>query len=158
MLRAACVRAFRILSHLRLPPRLAGQSAPEFFSLANREMQKHSRPAALRTRIPGLLPLAGSGSPLQQFFSLSQRKVVAPLGSPCTSIPPGSRSQPLKNQHRRAHMSYINAAQISGNLGQDAETFHTQSGKAVTRFNIASTKKWKNKSGQLQQSTQGIYR
>ena len=40
-------------------------------------------------------------------------------------------------------MPYINAAQISGNLGKDAETFHTQSGKAVTGFNIASTRKWK---------------
>ena len=50
-------------------------------------------------------------------------------------------------------MPYINAAQISGNLGKDAETFHTASGKAVTRFNIASTKKWKDNSGQLQQST-----
>ena len=50
-------------------------------------------------------------------------------------------------------MPYINAAQISGNLGKDAETFHTQSGKAVTGFNIASTRKWKDKSGQPQQST-----
>ena len=50
-------------------------------------------------------------------------------------------------------MPYINAAQIFGNLGKDAETFTTQSGKAVTRFNIASTRTWKDKSGQPQQST-----
>jgi hypothetical protein len=39
-------------------------------------------------------------------------------------------------------MPYINAAQISGNLGKDAETMTTQGGRTVTRFSIASSKKW----------------
>ena len=39
-------------------------------------------------------------------------------------------------------MPYINATQISGNLGKDAETMTTKSGKTVTRFSIANTRKW----------------
>jgi hypothetical protein len=35
-------------------------------------------------------------------------------------------------------MPYINAAQISGKLGKDAETMTTQGGRTVTRFSIAS--------------------
>jgi len=49
-------------------------------------------------------------------------------------------------------MPYINAAQISGNLGKDAETMTTQ-GRTVTRFSIASTKKWTDKANKTHEST-----
>ena len=49
-------------------------------------------------------------------------------------------------------MPYINLAQISGNLGKDAET-HTTNGKTVTRFSIASNKKWTDKSGTKHETT-----
>ena len=50
-------------------------------------------------------------------------------------------------------MPYINAAQISGNLGKDAETMTTQGGRTVTRFSIASTKKWTDKANKTHEST-----
>jgi single-strand DNA-binding protein len=50
-------------------------------------------------------------------------------------------------------MPYINAAQISGNLGKDAETTTTQGGRTVTRFSIASTKKWTDKANKTHEST-----
>jgi len=50
-------------------------------------------------------------------------------------------------------MPYINAAQISGNLGKDAETMTTKGGKTVTRFSIASSKKWTDKNNKTLEST-----
>ena len=50
-------------------------------------------------------------------------------------------------------MPYMNAAQVSGNLGKDAETFTTPSGKKVTRFSIASNKKWTDKDGKQHETT-----
>ncbi len=50
-------------------------------------------------------------------------------------------------------MPYINAAQISGNLGKDAETMTTQGGRTVTRFSIASTKKRTDKANKTHEST-----
>jgi len=50
-------------------------------------------------------------------------------------------------------MPYINAAQIAGNLGKDAETKTTAGGKTVTRFNIASNKRWTDKQGNEHEST-----
>jgi single-strand DNA-binding protein len=50
-------------------------------------------------------------------------------------------------------MPYINAAQISGNLGRDAESFTTPSGKKVTRFSVASTKKWTDKNNKTHEYT-----
>jgi hypothetical protein len=50
-------------------------------------------------------------------------------------------------------MPYINAAQISGNLGKDAETMTTQGGRTVTRFSIVSTKKWMDKANKTHEST-----
>lgn len=50
-------------------------------------------------------------------------------------------------------MPYIHAAQISGNLGKDAETSTTDSGKTVARFSIASNKKWTDKKGTKHETT-----
>jgi single-strand DNA-binding protein len=50
-------------------------------------------------------------------------------------------------------MPYINAAQIAGNLGKDAETKTIAGGKTVTRFNIASHKKWTDKQGKEHETT-----
>src|ERR1700758_2019930 len=51
------------------------------------------------------------------------------------------------------HMPYINAAQIAGNLGKDAETSTTKAGKQVTRFSIASNKKCTDKAGKEHETT-----
>lgn len=49
-------------------------------------------------------------------------------------------------------MPYINLTQISGNLGKDAET-STYDDKSVTRFSIASNKKWTDKKGTKHETT-----
>jgi single-strand DNA-binding protein len=50
-------------------------------------------------------------------------------------------------------MPYINAAQIAGNLGKDAATSTTKGGKNVTRFSIASNKKWTDNNGKEHETT-----
>jgi len=51
-------------------------------------------------------------------------------------------------------MSGINKAILIGNLGQDPEVRHTSSGAATTSFSIATTRTYKDKTGQKQQETQ----
>ena len=51
-------------------------------------------------------------------------------------------------------MSGINKAILIGNLGQDPEVRHTPSGAAATSFSIATTRSYKDKSGQKQDETQ----
>lgn len=46
-----------------------------------------------------------------------------------------------------------NKAILIGHLGQDPEIRYTASGKAVTNFSIATNKKWRDKSGNLQEET-----
>lgn len=48
----------------------------------------------------------------------------------------------------------INKAIIVGNLGQDPETRHTPSGAQVTTFSVATTERYKDKSGQMQETTE----
>ena len=50
-------------------------------------------------------------------------------------------------------MPYINAAQIAGNLGKDADTATTKDGNNVTRLSIASNKKWTDKEGKEHETT-----
>ncbi len=48
----------------------------------------------------------------------------------------------------------INKAIIVGRLGGDPEIRSTQSGTSVTTFTVATNEKWKDQSGQLQESTE----
>ena len=50
--------------------------------------------------------------------------------------------------------SGVNKAILIGNLGQDPEVRHTPSGAAATSFSIATTRSYKDKSGQKQDETQ----
>lgn len=42
---------------------------------------------------------------------------------------------------------------IVGNLGRDPEMRYTPSGQAVTNFNVATSRKWTNNEGQIQEET-----
>jgi single-strand DNA-binding protein len=44
-------------------------------------------------------------------------------------------------------MPYINNVEIAGNLGKDAKSSTTKSGKQVIHFSIASNKRWTDKAG-----------
>jgi single-strand DNA-binding protein len=50
-------------------------------------------------------------------------------------------------------MPYINNVEIAGNLGKDAKSSSTKSGKQVTRFSIAANKKWTDKAGKEHETT-----
>jgi len=47
----------------------------------------------------------------------------------------------------------MNKAMIIGNLGNDPELRHTQNGTPVVTFNVATTEKWKDAEGVLQNHT-----
>jgi single-strand DNA-binding protein len=51
-------------------------------------------------------------------------------------------------------MASVNKAIILGNLGKDPETKFGQNGNAVCRLSVATTEKWKDKSGQMQEKTE----
>lgn len=48
----------------------------------------------------------------------------------------------------------VNKVILVGNLGQDVELKYGQSGTAVGNFSLATTEKWKDKSGQQQEKTE----
>ena len=48
----------------------------------------------------------------------------------------------------------INKAILIGNLGADPEIRYTQSGTQVATFNIATTERWKDQEGQMQEKTE----
>ncbi len=50
-------------------------------------------------------------------------------------------------------MASVNKAILIGNLGRDPEIRYTPSGQAVASFTIATTDKWRDKEGQLQERT-----
>lgn len=51
-------------------------------------------------------------------------------------------------------MKGINKVTILGSLGADPETRHTQSGKSVTNFRVATSEKWKDRDGNPQERTE----
>jgi single-strand DNA-binding protein len=51
-------------------------------------------------------------------------------------------------------MASVNKAIIIGNLGKDPEVKYTQGGDAMARLSIATTEKWKDKSGEQQEKTE----
>jgi single-strand DNA-binding protein len=48
----------------------------------------------------------------------------------------------------------INKAILVGNLGADPEKRHTQGGAQVTTFSVATTERFKNKAGEMQENTE----
>jgi single-strand DNA-binding protein len=48
----------------------------------------------------------------------------------------------------------INKAIIIGNLGSDPEMRYTGTGVAVVSFSVATTERWKDKDGQMQEQTE----
>lgn len=51
-------------------------------------------------------------------------------------------------------MASLNKVQIIGNLGNDPDVKHTQSGACITTISIATTEKWKDKDGNPQEKTE----
>lgn len=51
-------------------------------------------------------------------------------------------------------MPSLNKVIIIGHLGQDAEVRYTPSGTSVCNFSIATSEKWKDKSGEYQERTE----
>ena len=51
-------------------------------------------------------------------------------------------------------MASVNLAILIGNLGRDPELRYTPSGQAVASFSMATTEKWKDKSGQMTERTE----
>ena len=48
----------------------------------------------------------------------------------------------------------VNKVILVGNLGRDPEMRHTQQGRAVANFTIATNERWKGKDGQQQERTE----
>jgi single-strand DNA-binding protein len=48
----------------------------------------------------------------------------------------------------------VNKAIIVGNLGADPEVRYTQAGSQVATFNVATTERWRDKDGSMQESTE----
>lgn len=51
-------------------------------------------------------------------------------------------------------MASVNKVIIIGNLGRDPEVRYIPSGDAVANLNIATTEKWKDKGGEMQEQTE----
>lgn len=51
-------------------------------------------------------------------------------------------------------MASVNKVILIGNLGRDPEVRYLPSGDAVANLNIATTEKWKDKGGQMQEQTE----
>lgn len=48
----------------------------------------------------------------------------------------------------------LNKVQVIGRLGKDPEIRHTQDGKAIATFSLASSETWKDKSGEKKEKTE----
>lgn len=51
-------------------------------------------------------------------------------------------------------MASVNKVILIGNLGRDPEVRYLPSGEAVANFSIATTEKWKDKAGEMQEQTE----
>jgi single-strand DNA-binding protein len=51
-------------------------------------------------------------------------------------------------------MASVNKVIIIGNLGRDPETRYMPEGGAITNISVATTEKWKDKSGEMQEKTE----
>lgn len=53
-------------------------------------------------------------------------------------------------------MPALNRVQLIGNLGRDPETKFTPTGKKVCHFSIAVSNRWKDKSGEMKETTEWV--
>ena len=53
-------------------------------------------------------------------------------------------------------MASLNKVQLIGRLGRDPEVRYTQAGKSVANFSIATSERWKDKSGTMQERTEWV--
>lgn len=51
-------------------------------------------------------------------------------------------------------MSSLNQVSLIGRLGKDPEIRHTQGGKAIANFSLATSETWRDKSGEKQERTE----
>lgn len=51
-------------------------------------------------------------------------------------------------------MASVNRVTLIGNLGKDPEVRYTQGGDAVCNFSMATSERWKDKQGELQEKTE----
>lgn len=51
-------------------------------------------------------------------------------------------------------MASLNSARIIGYVGQDPEVRYTQGGQAVSNFSVATSEKWKDRDGKIQERTE----
>ena len=51
-------------------------------------------------------------------------------------------------------MSSLNQVSLIGRLGKDPEIRHTQGGKAIANFSLATSETWRNKDGEKQERTE----
>ncbi|MFZ3323179.1 MAG: single-stranded DNA-binding protein, partial [Usitatibacter sp.] len=51
-------------------------------------------------------------------------------------------------------MASVNKVIIVGNLGRDPETRYMPEGNAITNISVATTDKWKDKNGEMQEKTE----
>jgi single-strand DNA-binding protein len=51
-------------------------------------------------------------------------------------------------------MSSLNQVSLIGRLGKDPEVRHTQGGKPIANFSVATSETWKDKSGEKQERTE----
>jgi len=51
-------------------------------------------------------------------------------------------------------MASVNKVIIIGNLGRDPETRYMPEGSAITNISVATTEKWKDKNGEMQEKTE----
>src|SRR4029078_11103315 len=54
----------------------------------------------------------------------------------------------------RKNMASVNKVILIGNLGRDPETRYMPEGGAITNISIATTEKWKDKTGDMQEKTE----
>ncbi len=51
-------------------------------------------------------------------------------------------------------MASVNKVMVLGNLGRDPETRYTADGAAITSASVATTRRWKNGAGEMQEETE----
>lgn len=56
--------------------------------------------------------------------------------------------------HERSPMAAVNKAILIGNLGKDPELRYTPAGQAVASFSLATSEKWRDKDGNMQDRTE----
>lgn len=60
--------------------------------------------------------------------------------------------QPTTNKH--THMSSLNKVMILGRLGMDPDVRYTQSNTPVANLSVATTERYKDRNGQMQEQTE----